>query len=240
VARSANFIVAAVVILAATGCTTTQQEAARLRVNSARLRQTEFGTRISAGNRHVAVSSVALVHRAGSYALVVSVRNVSTTAVSDLPMLVGYTVGHHRAVYLNAAPGVEYFQSHLPGIAAHGRLRWVLVSARRVPPHARLFARVGPADSAAPTLPSQLPRLSVNAEAGGAGQLRLRVINRSSVPQYELQVYAVAYRGSRIVGAGAATVEQLASGSSEPLTLRVIGNAVDTQLAVAAPPTIFG
>ena len=56
--RLASF---ALLILALTGCATTQQEAARLRLNSARLRATQVRLRVVQPNPAIKVQSVSLL-----------------------------------------------------------------------------------------------------------------------------------------------------------------------------------
>ena len=48
--------------IAVAGCATTQQEAVRLRLNSARIRVSEKPTKVAAAGRALRVSRVALVH----------------------------------------------------------------------------------------------------------------------------------------------------------------------------------
>jgi hypothetical protein len=62
------------------------------------------------------------------------------------------------------------------------------------------------------------------------------VTNSSSVPQYGLAVYAYAWRGSRLVAAGRASLPHLDPGHTAPLRLHVIGSG---SVQLEAPPTIF-
>ncbi|MGO9885209.1 MAG: hypothetical protein ACLPV4_19610, partial [Solirubrobacteraceae bacterium] len=98
------------------GCSTTMEEAARLQLNSARIRVSETGTRVTVAGHAVRVSRVSLVSGPAATAFVVVVRNESHTQVSDLPISVGVRTGRGRLVYFNARPGFEYsyFDAHLP------------------------------------------------------------------------------------------------------------------------------
>ena len=61
----------------------------------------------------------------------------------------------------------------------------------------------------------------------------------SGVPQYDLDVYAVALRGGRYVAAGRASLEHLGVSKSAHLTLPVTGDAKGTRIHVFAPQTLF-
>ena len=238
--RSASAIGATLVIGVLAGCTTTQQKAGRLRLNSARIRATQLPTRVGESDPQVRVSGLSLVRQPPRTALVVTLQNDGPNAVSDLPVIVGYRLRHGRPTYLNTAAGLGYFQSHLPAIAAHGTLRWVLVNSHAVPPGARRFARVGSTATVSPNPPADLPRIRIEQVSGAPhGRLRLRVVNASGVPQFQLPVYAVAERRERLVAAGQTTIEQLGSGADASITLTLIGDGGSRQIAVAAPPTIF-
>jgi hypothetical protein len=62
------------------------------------------------------------------------------------------------------------------------------------------------------------------------------VTNRSKVAQASLLVFAVARRGSAIVGAGRAIVSQLASGAAGPFQASLVGHALGARLTIFAAP----
>ena len=177
------------------GCATTQQEAARLRVNSARDRASALTVRVNGTNPSVAVQAVKLISGSHGSAVVVRLRNRLAHPISDLPISVGVLgrSGHRR--YLNGTAGADYFLTHIPAIGPGGVLDWVFTTSRPLARGARPFAAVGPKPPPEVVAPRSLPRIAVTASAlaAGAGQrVRLTVRNLSSVPQYQLQVYAVA------------------------------------------------
>ena len=85
----------ALLILALAGCATTQQEAARLRLNSARLRATQVRLRVVQPNPAIKVQSVSLLASHGGSAIVVRLRNLLGHPVSDLPPI-PRTIAHPR------------------------------------------------------------------------------------------------------------------------------------------------
>jgi hypothetical protein len=236
--RSASAIMLLGVIAGLAGCTTTQQKAAWLRMNDARLRASELSVRVTTPGSAVAVEQVSAVAGGGRSALVVRVRNLRSRTLSDLPISVGAVGASGRRTYFNGAPGLDFFKTHLPPIPARGQLTWVYTTGARMPGGARPFARVG---SRSLQAPSSLPQIRVLRRRGGgvaAGALRLTVVNRSSIPQYQLPVYAVVRRGGRYLAAGEGTIGDLAGGSSSAIRLPLVGKPAGA-LELEAPPTIF-
>lgn len=224
------------------GCSTTMQEAARLQLNSARIRASEVSTRVTVAGRAVTVTRVALISGGGSTAFVISVRNRSSSQVSDLPISVGVRVGRERPVYYNAAPGAEYsyFEAHLPVLRAGATLTWVYSTHRRTPSDARPFAIVGgrPSPAVAPATPLPVIRVRVSDDATPARAV-IALHNLSAVPQYQLPVFAFAERGGRYVAAGDVTVEHLGGQATTTLALGLVGSLVDARLQIEAPAAVL-
>jgi len=240
VARSVKGVIVAVTsALAFAGCTTTQHEAQRERLDSARQRVALEPTRVAATNAMVTPVSVAAVRAGGKTAFVVRVTNRGRRAVTDLPISVGYKTAPGANVFLNSAADLNYFQAHLPAIRAGGSLTWVFTTRRAVPPAARPFARVGRKRAA----PALLTDTDVRIPLTYRYQSRLNTVsvhlsNPTSVPQYELQVYAYAKRAARYVGAANATVTSLGAGSKQSLRLNVVGT-LGHHFHIQAVPTIL-
>lgn len=220
-------------------CSTTQDKAARLRVNAARIRASQKETKVTVTASTLTVSRLALVKSGRRTAFVVSVGNPSSSPVSDLPISVGYQSGQRAPVYLNAGASGTYFQAHLPVVPGHGAITWVFTTRRRVPSRARPFAKLGARSAIPVALPSSLPTISAKLLAVKDGAAALAVKNLSGLPQYQLQVYGVAHDGTRYVAAGSHTVKDLESHASQTLKLRLVGNAPPGRLSVVAIPTIF-
>ena len=67
----------------------------------------------------------------------------------------------------------------------------------------------------------------------------MTVSNRSGIPQYDLQVYAVAIRAGRDVGAGRAEVTHLGTNATTTLSVTLLGVDQGAALRLIALPTIF-
>jgi len=225
------------------GCATTQQEAARLQLNSARIRASQVVTRVTVPGHTVEVTRLALVRSGDGTAFVVAVHNPAGRSVSDLPISVGVQAGRRR-IYVNAQPGTSeysYFGAHLPVVASRSTVTWVYTTNRRLPRAARPFALVG--DQPNPPVPSAagLPVIRATLARGtpaDRGRLAIALHNVSGVPQYQLQVYAVAETAGRYTAAGDFTVVHLGSQGSMTLDLGLLGTLGHSHLALEALPTI--
>jgi hypothetical protein len=240
--RAAGGIAAGLVAAGAlTGCATTMQEASRLQLNAARIRTSEVATHVRSAGTAVQVVHVARVSAGGRTAFIVELRNLGRWAVADLPISVGVRAARGRRIDVNALSSAEdsYFDAHLPGIAAGGSLTWVYTTARRLPAHARPFALVGTRPDPPLASSGQVPIIHARAQLSSGSQLSIALRNLSSVPQYQLQVYAVARSGSHYLAAGNLTVAHLGSQSTRTVRLPVVGNPGSAALAVHALPTIL-
>jgi hypothetical protein len=232
----------AVVTLA--GCATTQDEAARLQLNSARIRAAEQKTVVRSAGSAVEVSAVSLLSSPGAHTFVVTVHNRQSSAVTDLPISVGVSSHGHRRVDLNAHSTQElsYFDSHLPRIAAGSSLTWVFTTTTKLPSRARPFALVGarpsPAASAGASAPTIAARVTGTRHTHGGAVLEVTLRNSSTIPQYQMPIYAVAERGGRDVAAGGLIVPHLGSQKTLSVRVPIRGLLTDARLNVAALPAI--
>ncbi len=239
--RSAKATPAVLALTALAGCATTQQEATRLQLNSARIRASQFAVRVHRRNPDVRVATVQLLQGKNRTAVVVRLRNLAGRALTDLPVSVGVVAPHGVKRLLNAKAGIDYFDTHLSAIGPRAQLNWVFTTHGTLPAHARPFAYVGlptPGFSSAQGLPLISARADAGADTGRL--LRMTVRNGSGVPQYQLQVYATVGGRHGYLAAGKATIAHLATGASTSLEMTLLGNATKATPALQAPPTIFG
>jgi hypothetical protein len=251
--RRRRAVAATGAVVALAGCSTTQDEAARLQLNSARIRASEVPTRVTLPGQAVLVARVALIAGGGKTAFIVRVRNAGDAPVSDLPISVGVRAGGKAPVYVNATSQslYSYFDAHLPVVAAGASVTWIYTTDRHLPAHAKPFAMVGDKPSPPAPVPGRLPVIEASARPLGrpltasshgtarASQLAIALHNLSGVPQYQLQVYAFAQRAGHYVAAANLTVTHLGSDASRVLKLGVLGSPDHSRLQVEALPTIF-
>jgi hypothetical protein len=227
--------------IAVAGCATTQQEAVRLRLNSARIRVSQHPTKVVRAGRVLRVTRVALVRGRNGSAIVVRLHNPGRRTISDLPISVGIRKGGARQRPLNVKSTDEfsYFDAHVPVIAPGATVTWVYTTTRRVPAGAPPYAIVGARPSVPAPRVSTAPVISAIA-AGAATTTRVAVTlqNRSSVPQYQLQVYAVARHGRRYEAAGALTVPHLGGNGKQTVRLPLLGQPGQGRLRFEALPAM--
>ncbi len=231
-------LVTLAIAIALAGCTTTQHEAQRERLDSARLRAALEPTRVTFANTLVTPTSIGEVRAGGKTAFIVTVSNRGRRAVTDLPISVGYTTPAGANVFLNSAANLNYFQAHLPAIRSRRSLTWIYTTGRTVPAAARPFARVGLKPSAPALLTENVNILMSYRDLPSRNSLAIHLSNPTSVPQYQLQVYAYAKRDGHYVGAANTTVMNLGAGSGRSVRLGLVGS-LGSQLHVQAIPTIL-
>ncbi len=230
---SAAWVAALPVAVVLTGCVSTQQIAARARLVNARVLASQSATPVARADPEVTVGRLTLIHARTGTAVVVPLRNNSSSALTDLPITVGVHARAGRDLYLNRFANLDYFDSHVAAIAPHGVTTWVFTTSHRVTA-ARPFATVG-FPQLHSSLSSGLPRIEVSVR----GHTRLFLTNASTIPQYDLRVYVVAVRAGRDVAAGSATAPHLGTHRTTTLSVSLLGVTRGATLDVIAPPTIF-
>ena len=228
--------------LALAGCDTTQDKAARLKVRSTReLAGREPARPIRRRDRDVRVLDASIVRGQGKAAIAVTLRNVGSAPVNDLPLAVGVRMADGEHLDLTSGEKVAYFQAHAPALAPGERTTWVFTSHDDLGGADSAFAEVGVARDA-PTTASSVPALavsSVGAAKKDPGKVEATVANTTGVVQYDVAVYGWALRHGRYVAAGRTDVEELDPDESTTVAISMTGKAKGASLHVAAPPTIF-
>lgn len=237
--RIAGVAAAGLAAVSLSGCVSTQTKAGWLRINSARVRASQVRTRVTHPGALVHVQSVALVTAAHRTRFVVTVRNRGVRAVSDLPISVGYRTAGGKRVYLNAGATSGYFDAHLATVAQHESLSWVSAVTRALPKGAHPFALVGSRPSVSADDDGSLPVISTAARDQTATSLRVSIHNSSSIPQYQLPVYATVDRHGHAIAAAQASVTELSGGATQVVRLHLVGSAHRATARIQAPPTIL-
>jgi hypothetical protein len=224
--------------LAGAGCDTTQQKAARLRIQSKRVLAGREGVKVKQVDHDVVVVDATVLKGDGDGAIAVTLRNDSDGPVNDLPVLVGVRTPGGKDMLLNEDKG-PYFQAHIPALAAGEQTTWVYTSKDALPNAGEAFAKVGVAPSEPVATATEVPQLAVSAIHAHHGKVEATVSNDTDFPQYDLAVYAWAEKNDKYVAAGRTTAGDLDAGESDRIALRLIGDADDADVHVSAPPTIF-
>ncbi len=226
--------------LALTGCETTAEKSAKLeRVAKLQARsrsRTEKGLSITRQSTKVLVGATTVLHSSEGTAAVVTLHNLSSTPLRDVPIEITVTDASGASVYTNATPGLATSLVSVPMLAAHGTSTWIDDQVAPSGTPAKVTAEVGEGEPVTGVLPS----IAVAGAHLGDGEVEGSVVNRSHVSQRELVVYVIARRAGAIVAAGRAIIPEAQAGSSTHFQAFLIGDAKGATLELRAPPTSVG
>lgn len=233
------------VALALSGCETTQEKSAKLERQADRSpghgQRTQKGLSIASSSRDVRVVATTVIHSSEGNAAAVTLRNTSAKTLASVPVAITVKDANGKSLYTNAAPGLTHSLTSVALLAPHGELTWVddQVEASGTP--ASVSAEVGEA----PPVASRVPQIVVQGAhqfddpTSGVGA-EGTIVNRSTVAQRELVVYATVTRSGQVVAAGRAVLPSLAAGASSRFQVFFIGDPHGGKLTLAAPPSTLG
>lgn len=222
----------------AAGCSSTEQESARIGREGAQLSAAPAALKLGAVNRAVRVSDVTLLSSAGRTAVAAKLTNDSSHAQASVPLVLTVTGAAHKVLYSNAAGGLEASLQHLGALDAHRSAWWVDDQVSASQPASAAALRVG---SASP--PAHAPAV-LRVIAGkltrqaGVSVLGASVANESPKSLGNVAVFAVARRAGRVVAAGRAVIAALGSHASAAVQVFLVGDPAGAKFeldAVAAP-----
>jgi hypothetical protein len=229
------------VALALAGCETSAEKSAKLE-KAAKQEEAkngglgvagQHGLSISRQSTKVRVLATAALHSSEGDAAVITLRNLSTTTLRDVPIEITVSDAQGKTLYTNNVPGLAAALVSAPLLPAHSTTIWIDDQVQTTGTPSSVSAKVGEGE---PTR-GAIPRLSVLAGATGSSEVEGSVVNHSSVTQRELVVYAVARRKGTIVAAGRALLPQAPAGASTHFQLYFIGSSSAAQLQLSAPAT---
>jgi len=222
--------------LALTGCETTAEKSAKLeRVAKQHKALAQHGLSITKLSTKVKVIETAVLSSPEGAAALVKLRNLSGTALSDVPIEITVTDPSGASIYSNNAPGLAPALVSVPLLPAHGRLTWIDDQLPLGGQPRSVSARLGEGQPA----PAKMPTLNVEAtslsgQSAGEPEAEGRVVNHSTLAQHEVVVYALARRAGRTVAAGRAVLPQVPAGASTRFQLYFIGDPRGAQLQFTA------
>ena len=193
--------------LALGGCESSQEKSAQLEkqaklAKAAHPVEAAKGLSIAHASSAVRVVGTQAVRSSEGTAVVVTLRNVSTHALRDVPIAITVKGAGGSTLYQNNTAGLEAALTAVPLLPAGARLEWIDDQVQAAEAPASVSALVGEA----PQAPATVPRIALTGvhanEEGGSSGVAGTVHNDSAVTQRELVVYGIARRGARIVAAG--------------------------------------
>ncbi len=255
-AASGRGIVAAGIALALGvglgGCVSTQRKNARAELVANRTLGARAPLRVRRADRTVRVAHVTLVRGAGAGAFVVTLRNRAGRPATDVPVAVGVRDARGRRVAVNGGGGLDWFRTHVPAIPARGTATWVFTAHRPLPAGVPYAIAGAPGGAVVSRATGPLPALAARVvrdpgrrdgrtrrRAGARSAVTVLLVNRSEIPQYDVQVYAVVRDRSRALAAGAAAVAHLGTHERARVRIALVGAAGRHTARASALPTIF-
>ena len=222
-----------------TGCVSTQRKNARAELVANRTLAERTPLRLHRRSREVRVAHVALVRAAHGGAFVVTLRNRGAQPATDVPVAVGLRAANGRRTQLDGGGELGWFRTHVPAIGAGASTTWVF-TARRPLPAGTPYAIAGATGGAVVSHASgALPAIAARAVSRARNGVVVAIVNRSEIPQYDVQVYAVARDGGRVLAAGAASIAHLGTHEGTRVRVALVGAAGRHTVRVFALPTIF-
>lgn len=240
----------ALVALALTGCETTAEKSAKLE-RAAKQQQAKGaaqealakrGLSITRQSTRIKVVATTVLHGSEGDAVVLTLRNASSTSLRNVPIEIGVSDAHGATIYTNDAGGLSSTLVSAPLLRAHSTAVWIddQISATSAPANVR--AKIGegtPAAGAIPALSIEGAHLSEASADGGTVEGGL--VNHSNVGQQGLVVDAIARKGRKIVAAGRAVLSQATGGGAAThFQLYLIGDPTGARLELSTSPTVLG
>ncbi len=244
--RTVAALLAAALAVALAGCESSQERSARLE-KTAKVHELAESRRnaakrrllgIAHPSRTIHVTGVTLLKSQEGLAAAVELRNDSGTAMREVPVRVDVRNAQGKSLFTNETPGQAAPLISASVIPAHASFVWI---DDQIPLTAGAVGATAEAGEGSPA-DGALPQLRVSGAhqiedptsgPGAEGQ----IVNRSSVAQRELVIYAVTRHGGTITAAGRAVVPEAAPGASTRFQLFFIGNPAGGKLEVDAPPS---
>jgi hypothetical protein len=233
-------MVLAALVLALTGCESTQTKSARLKSEGKGLLK-EKGLSVARTNAQVKVLDTAVLHDQYGTAAVVELQNETPRDMADVPLAIDVRGANGKTLYRNNAGGLD---SGLVSVSLlpHGK-RVIWINNQVIAATAPKDVRVKVGAPKVTNLPAKLPEIgivNVKQDHDADGQFVTGDIeNHSKLLQKRLVVYCLARKGSQIVAAGRAVVEKLPPAPTKKpvrFTVYFIGNPTGARLAFYAPP----
>jgi hypothetical protein len=206
-----------------------------------RIELAERALTITRPSTKVKVVTAGLLRGSEGTAAVVTLRNLSSTALRDVPIEIEVKDAHGAKLYSNDVAGLGAGLNSEPLLGAHATTTWIDDQVQAAGTPASVSAKVGegtPVTGAIPSLSVEGAHQYQDPTNGPAAEGS--VVNRSHVSQQEVIVYATVRRGGQVVAAGRAVLPSAPAGGSTRFQLFFICKPTGGSLEVSVPPTTFG
>lgn len=184
----------------------------------------------------VHVQATALLHTSEGTAAVVTVRNLTSSTLHRVPILLEVKDAAGAVLYTNNQPGISSTLTSIPSIPAGGSLDWVDDQIQASGRPVSVSAKLGEGETGGGS--ASLPVSGhANEQNANGGTVEGTVTNSSVVAGQEVVVYATARRGGRIASAGRAVLSEVPARGSSHFQLFLIGDPSGASLQLSAAAT---
>lgn len=238
IGRSLTGPIVVAAALGAVGCQSTQDKAAELRERGAEAIETRT-VKVGAANPDVEVKGKHVLQDPNGTAVVLELKNTSKDRYADVPIIIDVKGADGASLYRNDVEGLE------PSLQRYSVLRpgreaiWVndVVTAASEPK--AVDAEIGKGKP----LPEAEPRVTLQErtlrEDPDGTSLTGFVNNKSDVEQKDIVIYAVGYRGGKVVAAGRGQVPRVKPRARARFNVFFIGNPKGARIELDVPPTVI-
>jgi hypothetical protein len=181
-----------------------------------------------------------IVSSASGDAAVLELRNNSSHAQADIPILITVLDAAGKAVYSNSTVGESSPSGELSLLEAHATVWWVdpsVLASGGTP--VRVVAKIGAPTASAPPLSLAASKLASGSNFVGP-YIGGTATNSSSTAATDATVYAVALAGSRVVAAGQSLIPTLAAHGSASFQVNVVGTTKGAKPVATLAPAHIG
>ena len=229
--------------VAATGCESTQDKAARVQKENARRQKlASIPLTVPKTDRRIQVLGTTVLRGKEANAVVVTLRNSSPKAIADIPIAVDVLSPKGRRITTNTAPGTDHWLNHVPLIRPGQTIDWVNDQFDPDTKSVSAKVRVGIGTSVARPYPdANLLKTHYFKDPISGTSFTGKARSNAPVNQERLVVFSVGRQGGRIVSAGRGVVERLRAngGNKSTFTIFYVGaDPKSVQLSTLAPPVV--
>ncbi len=223
-------------------CESTEQESAKIALQSNHSAVGSGTVHIGAVNHEVKVSNVTLLGGAGRRAVALRLTGTSSHPQIEVPVIVDVVSHSGRSLYTNDTAGLEPALQRMPSLRPGESEWWVDDQVLTSENPAAVHVQIGAGDRTGHPLPEVSASVVEVGEQAGSTVITGEVANRSGVPAQKVLVFAVGVRAGKVSAAGRALVPLVAAGSdTKPgraqFQIFLVGSAPSSTIQLTVAPT---
>lgn len=226
--------------VAAGGCESTQDKAAKLAASSGEA-FTQKGLEVTKENPDIEVVDTWALQDENGTAVAVRLRNRSKDRLVEVPIAVDVQDAGGKSLYRNDASGLDPSLVGIAMLRPEEEVTWVNDQVVAAEKPAKVEAKVGEEKRVLATAEPRITLQQIKQENDPAGTVITGfVMNKSDIDQRDLVVYAAATKGDKVVALGKGQVQRVKPGKRAPFNVFFIGDPEGAKVDLAVPATVTG